>query len=127
MHRGQRGFGQQSFGFFAAQQIFFRLLDFIKNVLIDQAFCDLSERDNRGFVVFPLDQRLCSIRQFSRTFGGDHDEFEQVVDIFKTVFYGDSSHGGSTVRCEGRLGYPEVGFNSTAWERLILVKSVRLA
>ena len=59
-------------------------------------FGDFPQRNDGGLVVLPFHERFGPVRQFPCALGGNHDEVEQVVDVFQAVFDGYASHFGFT-------------------------------
>ena len=62
---------------------------------VDLAGCDLAQASTVGLCVgfAVVELRLDAIGQLAGALGGQHDEFEAVVDHFQTIFNGDAGHG----------------------------------
>jgi len=93
MGQRQRRLGKKPLGFFAAEEILFRLIDVIEDFRSNQACGDFTQRDDRRLIVLTLDQRLGAIGYPPRTLGGNNNQIEQVIDVLEPILDSDSGHG----------------------------------
>jgi hypothetical protein len=60
----------------------------------DITCCDFTKGDNGGLIVFPGYGGIVGVDgELARAFSGNQNQLETVVDVIKTIFYGDSCHG----------------------------------
>src|SRR6185312_15921851 len=76
------------------EQVFDRLVALREDLFVHVAVGDLTERDDRRLVVFPVHHRMGAVRELARALRRDEHELEHVRDLLEAIFYGDSGHPG---------------------------------
>jgi len=66
---------------------------FLQQVTADLAFGDLTQSDNSRLIVLFSYRRLSAFgRQLTGTLGSQHHQLEAVINVFQTIFNGNSCH-----------------------------------
>ena len=74
------------------EQIVYGLIPLFEDPLIDVAFGDLAQRDDRRLVVLPFDHRMSAVRELPRALRRHQHELEHVRNVPGAVLDRDSGH-----------------------------------
>ena len=57
-----------------------------------EAFGNLAQGNDGGFIIFPFNQRLHTIGELPGTLGCDQHQLKTIINLVETIFYSNACH-----------------------------------